>query len=225
LSPKALLLVPLAIVGLAFVAFWAWHFKKTRATGRRDDPATDAGAPTFLQIAIGAVANFFDTLGVSSFAATIAGRPLTATRPKTFFRPDGDMPERVSLRLHLPSTLTGGSRAQFIARLADCIAAAEKDAAGKRAATGRSIIGRGVVRRQHWNDSPQTREPRRRLSPRVACRDTWRRIEALARNKAWLEAYRQARALFIAGKKACFPAGTFWLPRVAGADCEPFAPS
>jgi uncharacterized membrane protein YfcA len=70
LTPKALLLVPLAIVGLAFVAFWAWHFKKARATGGRDDPATDAGAPTLLQIAIGAVTNFFDTLGVGSFATT-----------------------------------------------------------------------------------------------------------------------------------------------------------
>jgi hypothetical protein len=29
--------------------------------------------------------------------------------------------------------------------------------------------------------------------------------------------------LFLAGKKACFPPGTFWLPRVAGAICEPFA--
>ncbi len=161
--------------------------------------------------------------GVNSLAATLADRPLTATRPRTFFRPDGDMPEEVSLQLHLPNSLTGPCRAQFAARLVASIEAAEKTAAANRAATGRSIIGRGVVRRQHWNESPRTREPRRRLSPRVACRDTWRRIEALARNKAWLDAYRQARALFIAGKKACFPAGTFWLPRVAGAICEPFA--
>ena len=163
--------------------------------------------------------------GVSSLAATIADRPLTATRPKTFFRPDGDMPEQVSLPLHLPGALIGGSRAEFVTTLVDSIAMAERSAATKRAATGRSIVGRGNVRRQHWNDSPQTREPRRRLSPRVACRDTWRRIEALARNKSWLETYRQARALFIAGKEACFPAGTFWLPRVAGAICEPFATS
>ena len=160
--------------------------------------------------------------GVNSLGAIIADRPLTATRPKTFFRPDGDMPKQVSLRLHLPSTLTTEPRARFVARLVDGIALAEKDAAAKRTATGRPIVGRGMVRRQHWNDSPHTREPRRRLSPRVACRDTWRRIEVLARNRVWLEAYRQARALFVAGKAACFPAGTFWLPRVAGAICEPF---
>jgi len=70
LSPKALLLVPLAIVGLAFIAFWAWNFRKARVAGRRDDPAADARAPTLLQIAIGAVTDFFDTLGVGSFATT-----------------------------------------------------------------------------------------------------------------------------------------------------------
>ncbi len=70
MSPKILLLVPLAFVALAFIAFWAWHFKKARAAGGRNDPATDAGAPTSVQIAIGAVTDFLDTLGVGSFATT-----------------------------------------------------------------------------------------------------------------------------------------------------------
>jgi uncharacterized membrane protein YfcA len=70
LSPKALILVPLALVALAFIAFWAWHFRKARAAGRRDDPATDARAPTLFQIAIGVVTDFLDTLGVGSFAVT-----------------------------------------------------------------------------------------------------------------------------------------------------------
>jgi uncharacterized membrane protein YfcA len=70
LSLKVLLLVPLTILALAFIAFWAWHFKKARATGRREDPATDAAAPTVLQIAIGMVTDFLDTLGVGSFATT-----------------------------------------------------------------------------------------------------------------------------------------------------------
>jgi putative transposase len=166
--------------------------------------------------------------GVSSLDHTIKDTPLTATRPKTFFRPDGDMPAQVSLSLHLPDTLTasiGSSRADVIARLTERVAAAEKTAAAKRSESGRTVIGRGVVRRQHWNDSPHTREPRRQLSPRVACRDTWRRIETLARNKTWLAAYRKARRLFTSGESAAFPAGTFWLRRFAGVVCEPFASS
>ncbi len=70
MSPKVLLLVPLTMVALAFVAFWALRFKEARAAGRRDDPASDAGPPTFLQIAIGVVTDFLDTLGVGSFATT-----------------------------------------------------------------------------------------------------------------------------------------------------------
>src|SRR6185295_17696510 len=39
--------------------------------------------------------------GVCSLAATVADQPLAAHRPKTFFRPDGDMPPAVSLPLFL----------------------------------------------------------------------------------------------------------------------------
>jgi uncharacterized membrane protein YfcA len=92
LSPKALLLVPLAVTALAFVAFLARHFMLARAAGRRDDPATDAGPPTLFQLAIGAVTNFFDTLGVSSFATTT-----------TLFRFAKTVPDRL-----LPGTLNVG---------------------------------------------------------------------------------------------------------------------
>jgi uncharacterized membrane protein YfcA len=81
LSPKALLLVPLAIVAIAFITFWAWHFRKARAAGRQGEPATDAGAPTVFQVAIGAVTNFFDTLGVGSFATTTSTYRLTKMVP------------------------------------------------------------------------------------------------------------------------------------------------
>src|SRR6266536_2268807 len=40
-----------------------------------------------------------DWPGVSSLAATLAGNPLVANRPRTFFRPDGDTPPAVSLTL------------------------------------------------------------------------------------------------------------------------------
>jgi uncharacterized membrane protein YfcA len=92
LSPKALLLVPLAATALVFAAFWAWHFMRARASGRRDDPATNAGAPSLFQLAIGAVTNFFDTLGVSSFATTTS-----------IFRFSKMVPDRL-----LPGTLNVG---------------------------------------------------------------------------------------------------------------------
>jgi putative transposase len=163
--------------------------------------------------------------GVSSLAATVADRPLVARHPHTFFRPDGDMPESVSLPLHLPVEPGPGSRADFVSRLKERLAAVETKAADARKRSSHAIVGRATVRAQHWNDNPRSREPRRRLSPRVACRNTWRRIEALRRNKAWLDAYRRARDAFLKGAAAAFPIGTFWLRRHAGVSCEPVAPS
>ena len=59
MSAKAALFVLLAVVGVAFCAFWARHAR-----------AKWAGWPTWLQLAIGALTDFFDTLGVGSFATT-----------------------------------------------------------------------------------------------------------------------------------------------------------
>lgn len=157
--------------------------------------------------------------GVSSLVATVADRPLVADRPRTFFRADGEMPAKVSLPLFLPPELLRDSRAAFIARLEERIAAAEQRAAASRKQSGRRIVGRAVVRTQHWNDCPRSRERRRVLDPRVACKNTWRRIEALARNKNWLEAYRRARKAFVDGVELAFPTGTYWLRRYAGVTC------
>jgi hypothetical protein len=163
--------------------------------------------------------------GVSSLAATIADRALEARRPHTFFRPDGDMPASISLPLHLPATLAPISRAEFVSQLRQRIEEAEIEAAAARKRSGRRIVSRAAVRRQHWNDNPRSLESKRRLDPRVACKNTWRRIEALARNKTWLDAYRRARDSLLQGTATAFPPGTFWLRRYAGVSCDPVAPS
>jgi len=163
--------------------------------------------------------------GVNSLAAILDGKPLLATRPKTFFRPDGDMPETARLSFHRPPNLGELTHAQFAARLRADIAKVESDAAATRAKSGRRVVGRHAVRHQHWNESPHTREPRRVLDPRVACRNQWRRKETLGRNRTWVNNYRTARELLLKGIKATFPHGTFLLRRLAGVDCEPVPPS
>lgn len=164
-----------------------------------------------------------DWPGVNSLAATLAGNDLTATRPKKFFRPDGEMPDRIALPLALLPAWKDESWPEFIDSLNKSVADAEQQAAYHREKAISTVIGRSAVQKQHWNDRPQTPEPKRELSPRIACRDTWHRIEALARSKTWLQAYREARDQFIAGFATVFPAGTFWLRRFAGVTCEPFA--
>jgi putative transposase len=92
----------------------------------------------------------------------------------------------------------------------------------ERREQGIKLLGSKAVLRQHWSDSPSTREPRRGLSPRVACRNKWARIEALQRNRAFLDQYRGARADHLAGHAAVFPPGTWWLCRFAGLTCAEF---
>lgn len=72
---------------------------------------------------------------------------------------------------------------------------------------------------QAWKVHPGTRESRRKLSPRVACKNTWARIEALQRNQAFIDQYRATRDKHLAGRKAIFPAGTWWLRRFSGMKC------
>jgi hypothetical protein len=54
------------------------------------------------------------------------------------------------------------------------------------------------------------------MSPRVACKNKWARIEALQRNKAFIEQVRDARHENLAGRDVVFPAGPWWLHRFAG---------
>jgi putative transposase len=159
--------------------------------------------------------------GASSISANLSGRRLSTKRPWRFFRKNGDMPKRLTLRCHRPPGFEGISPEAWQRLLASEIRATEKTAAAERTTRGRSVLGRRQVLRQRPTDRPQSVEPRRRLSPRVASVNKWARMEALRRNKLFLAAYRAARELWQVGKEAVFPRGTYWLHRFAGVPVEP----
>ena len=87
--------------------------------------------------------------------------------------------------------------------------------AAERQRTGRRVCGRRAVLAQSWRGQPTSREPRRNLRPRVAAQNKWAWIEALLRNRAFVEAYTTARAAWREGVPARFPPGTYWLCRFA----------
>jgi REP element-mobilizing transposase RayT len=151
--------------------------------------------------------------GVNGLAALLGGRTLHATRPRHFFRSNGQMPAAVTLKLALPSKL--GDAPQLRAELREQVAAAEAAIAAERLRTGTRVLGRRTILRQSWRDCPATRAPRRNLRPRIAARNRWARIEAILRNREFLAAYRDARACWIDGNASPFPVGTYWLRRFA----------
>jgi putative transposase len=163
-----------------------------------------------------------DWPGVNSYAATLAGKTLTATRPAHFFREKGNMPATVTLEFQQPNEFKNMSRKEFADMLRTRVKDFEAKAEERRRATGARVLGRKAILKQHWWDSPTTREPRRELNPRVAAKDKWSRIEALQRNKLFVKLYRRAFKAFKDGiKNIVFPVGTYWLRRFAAAVCEP----
>lgn len=157
--------------------------------------------------------------GPRFLSALLTGKPLRATRPMHFFREDGPMPAEVELVLKLPDDFE--NKEEFLDELRRGVAEVEDACARERQTSGRRVVGRRSVLRQHWSASPTSHEPRRGLRPRVASRNAWRRIAALQRNKEWQAAYRDARRRWKAGEDVAFPYGTYWLRRFAHVRVHP----
>ena len=95
MNPISALLTALAALSVAFVGLWTSAVIAARRSpeGSSDgDPATDARFPNPLHIAVGFFTNFFDALGIGSFATTTA-----------LFRAFKMVPDRI-----IPGTLNVG---------------------------------------------------------------------------------------------------------------------
>jgi len=90
MNPINILLAALGVLTAGFVGAWGRVIGAVRR--ETPSPATDARFPTPLAIGIGAITNFFDTLGIGSFATTTA-----------LFRAFRMVPDRI-----IPGTLNSG---------------------------------------------------------------------------------------------------------------------
>ena len=166
------------------------------------------------------VASIDEWPGASSWGA-LDGRVMELRRPGWFFDEKGPMPERVTMRYEVPPAFAGMSREGWAKLVRTEVRKRERAAARERKELGLEVLGRRKVMRQSAFEAPKTSAPRRGLKPRVAGRNKWRRIEALQRNKAWLEAYRSAFVRLRDGfRDAVFPAGTYELARLGLVTCH-----
>jgi putative transposase len=158
--------------------------------------------------------------GVESMTAINKNAPLVATKPRAFFdQANSSLPDIAQLHLRRAPGFETLSHEEYSQLVSENVAQAEAKAIAERREKGIRIVGRKVVLQQPCNESPNTKEPRRGISPRVACKNKWARIEALQRNHAFIDEYRLARADHLAGREAAFPLGTWWLCRFAGLKC------
>jgi putative transposase len=132
------------------------------------------------------------------------GRGRRIERPKGFFR--DTMPAVATLKITRPECkeIDGGVFETMLRRQVR----AREDAARH----GGTVMGMKRVMQQDWNRSPKSYEEKRGISPRIACKNKWVRIQALQRSAAWLQAYAEARAEFVRGNREVeFPPGTWWM--------------
>lgn len=159
--------------------------------------------------------------GVSSLAAMVTNQPMSAKRPEHFFRPEGSMPESASLAFARPPGFEGLDETSWRNLVQKRVADKEENLGRRHKKAGRRIMGVRRVLKQPWSSRPKSSEPRRNLSPRLAAKNKWRRIEALFQNRAFLKAYAVARSALKAGSSGVvFPAGTYWLSRFTHVACE-----
>ncbi len=168
-------------------------------------------------VAAGLVRRGSEWPGLWSDASLLRGGPIALERPKGFFRVDGPMPAVARLQLQPPPGVENDD--SFVDTVLDLLRRAEDGAAAMLEGEGRSFMGVARVLAQKPNARPAPGEPRRALSPRVACRNKWKRIEALLRLVEFRRSYRDALAAWRGGARdALFPAGT-WLMRVQHRVC------
>lgn len=137
------------------------------------------------------------------------------SRPASFFDKAGELPEVVELEIVAPPL--GLSSHQAYRLIRESVADKEAEIRAAFKAEGRSFLGAARVLAQKPFESPTTVEPRRELSPRVACRDKWHRIEILQRNKTFLAEYRGALSAWKRRiKDVLFPYGTFLMAQRFG---------
>jgi REP element-mobilizing transposase RayT len=148
------------------------------------------------------------------------GRAVTEIhRPRHFFREKGALPQKVALELTTPPGFD--SPADFRDRVTAALDERQREA--ERRVGKRGFLGVARVLQQKPMARPASMEPRRDLNPRVAARNTWKRIEALARAAEFVRSYRSALAARRAGNiGVVFPAGTYLLRVAHGVPCEAF---
>lgn len=162
----------------------------------------------------GLVARVADWPGLNSLAALLDGEARRVARPRHYFAASGTMPEHAMLKMTVPAPL--GDAEVFRREVRERVAEVERQYATERARHGRRVVGAAAVRRQRWSDCPKSEPERGGLRPTIAARSLWSRLEALARNREFIHAYRVARKAWREGRAALFPPGTYWLHRFAG---------
>jgi len=160
--------------------------------------------------------------GLHTRPADLLKGAIDAPRPAHYFREDGDMPAVATLKLTRPDIFPELSDKEFVARLTKDLEQREAEIRAEASAAGKRFLGLKRLRLQRRADTPTSQAQRRKLRPRIAAVNKWRRIEALQRLKQFIADYREAWLQWKQGVvKVVFPTGTYALAKHASVTCAP----
>lgn len=136
MNPITGLFAALGVISAVYLAYWGRAIVACRRMiGKRPSPETDVRFPTGLQIGVGFITNFFDTLGIGSYAPTTS-----------IFK----LKKMVDDRL-IPGTLTVGSVSASVLQTLIYVTLIQVDVTTLFAMIGAAVLGAwlgaGVVAR------------------------------------------------------------------------------
>jgi REP element-mobilizing transposase RayT len=199
-------------------SFWAPGSYSAVALQTADDVLDKMAYVLANPVAAGLVRHGAQWPGLWSAPASIGAGARQVRRPDHYFRKVGPTPQAAELELTCPAHFD--SVEVLRERLAEELTRREDQAARDLAADGGAFVGAKKVLAQNPFRKPAHSEPRRGLKPRVAGRDRWKRIEAIARLKSFIAAYREAWRAFTRGaREVLFPEGTYWMRVACGVAC------
>lgn len=197
--------------------FWAPHSFSAVALGTPEDIVSKAAYTLANPVAAGLVQAGHLWPGLWSGTESVGGT-IRVKRPDHFFSQDGVLPETVDLNVEVPDGFRSPEafRKQLQAELS------RQEQVGRQET--QAFLGTDRVLKQSPFGCPGPGGPRRGLSPRVASRDKWKRVELLQRLKTFLTDYREALACWRKREVApVFPAGTYMMRVAHGVACATIA--
>lgn len=163
-----------------------------------------------------------DWPGCTSIGQMAGDEESTHDRPPWFFRPNGVMPAKATLKMSVPSAVLGSeSESAWRKRVLADVAQQEALAATERRRTAKPVLGRRAVLSMSVHATPTAATPRRMLRPSLAAANRETRLAELQRLTEFRSAYAIARDLYRRGDHTIeFPPGTYRM-RLLGARCKP----
>ena len=152
-----------------------------------------------------------DWPGVSSFSLHLSARTtMNVKRPRTFFLPNGKLPEEATLHLERVDGFDSLTDDEWASKIRDAVQVEEDRARRARTRAGRSVVGRKAVLRAAPTDTPRSLEERRKSRPFLACRNPVRRAREILAYFAFQRARRAAWCRLQEGESDVgFPLGTY----------------